>query len=90
MDRISSDKLVEGIRAVTNEAQAFLNATATQTGDQLDEARSRLGKSLVASRKKLQSAGSLADRQVHEHAWAVAGIAVGLGLALGILLSRRN
>ncbi len=90
MDRISADKLVDGIRAITNEAQAFLNATASQTGEQIEQARSRLSKSLIVSREKLQSIGSLADRQVHEHAWTVAGVAIGLGLALGILLGRRN
>ena len=70
--------LMDDLRAVIADAEELLRATADQAGPRVQEARERLG-----------GAGRQLDAQVREHPWAAIGIAAGLGLLAGILLSRK-
>lgn len=81
--------LVDDLRAVINDAEELLHATADQAGAKVQEIRSRAEESLRAARERLNGTGRELDSAVREHPWAAVGIAAGIGLIVGILLSRK-
>jgi len=86
---ITTDQLLADLKTVMNDAEALLRATSTQTGEKIQEVRARAEESLRAAREHLQGAGRQLDAQVRENPWAAVGIAAGLGLLIGVLLSRK-
>ena len=69
-------------------------------GEGYAEARVRLEQSLRTARerltdleedvsRRLRAAGQATDAYVHEHPWQAVGVGAGLGLLVGLLISRR-
>jgi len=85
----SSERLMNELRAVLADAEELLRVTADQAGPKVQEVRARAEESLRAAREHLQGAGVELDSQVRAHPWAAVGIAAGIGLIAGILLSRK-
>jgi len=85
----NTHNLMDDLRAVIADAEELLRATADQAGPRVQEARARAEESLRAAREGLEGAGRKLDAQVREHPWAAVGVAAGIGLLLGILLSRK-
>ncbi|HEU5177689.1 MAG TPA: DUF883 family protein [Burkholderiales bacterium] len=69
------------LRAVAREAEELLQATADQTGARVEELRERAKDALEAARG--------IDDQVRKNPWAAVAIAAGVGLVIGLLLSRK-
>lgn len=99
-EQVSTDKLVEDLQLLVRDAEALLKATATQTGDRIQEVRSRAEESVRATKQRLaeledeavkraREMASAADDYVRENAWQSVGIAAGIGLLVGLLLRRR-
>ncbi len=97
---INTDKLVEDLKVVVRDAEALLRATSAQTGEKIQEVRARAEESLRQARARLtevedqayQRARELADSTevyVRENPWQALGIAAGVGVLVGLLLSRR-
>ena len=95
-----SEKLIRDLQAVVEDAEALLQATAAQTGERVDgirarareslqQARSRLGEVKGEALEQVQEAAASADEYVRENPWQVVGVAAGVGLLLGLLISRR-
>jgi ElaB/YqjD/DUF883 family membrane-anchored ribosome-binding protein len=80
---------MDELRNVIADAEELLRATADQAGPKVQEVRERAEESLRSAREHLQGAGRQLDTQVRENPWAAVGIAVGIGLIAGILLSRK-
>ena len=93
MEPVSTEKLMADLRIVIGDAEELLKATAGQAGAKAEEARARAQESLRAARERLEQAGAAGmheiDAQVRANPWAAVGIAAGVGLVLGVLLSRR-
>ena len=94
------DKLVQDMRNVISDAEDLLRATATQAGEKIAVARERIQDSLHQAKVKLAEAEALVreratqaarytDEYVHENPWRAIGAAAGIGLLLGLLISRR-
>jgi len=83
------DRMMDALRAVITDAEDLLRATADQAGPKAQEARARAEESLRSAREQLQGAGRELDSQLRQHPWAAVGIAAGVGLIIGILLSRK-
>ena len=84
-----TDDMMQDLRAVIADAEELLRATADQAGPKIEEVRARAEESLRAAREHLKGAGAELDSQVRANPWAAVGIAAGVGLVLGILLSRK-
>jgi ElaB/YqjD/DUF883 family membrane-anchored ribosome-binding protein len=96
----SSDTLVDNLRAVVRDAEELLRATSSQTGDKLHEIRARAEESLRVAKarigdiqedalKQARHATSATEDYVRENPWQALGIAAGIGIIVGLLVSRR-
>ena len=86
---VSSDKLMKDLKAVVNNAEDLLKATADQGGEQIARIRARAEESVRVARARMKDVGGELDEQVRENPWTAVGIAAGIGLVLGILLARK-
>jgi ElaB/YqjD/DUF883 family membrane-anchored ribosome-binding protein len=99
-ERISADQLIDDLTAVIRDAENLLRATAAQTGDKVEEMRARAEASVRMAKERLSGledealkharvlAGE-AEEYVRGNPWQAVGIAAGVGLVLGLLMSRR-
>ena len=97
---ISASQLIDDLTAVVRDAESLLRATAAQTGEKVEEIRARSQESVRAAKDRLatiedqalEHARALAgdaDDYVRDNPWQAVGIAAGIGLVLGLLMSRR-
>ena len=97
---MTTDRLVDDLKTVMRDAEALIKATSAQTGEKIQEVRARAEESLRQARERLtivekealQHAREVADateEYVRENPWQSLGLAAGVGLVLGILISRR-
>lgn len=99
-ERIAASELIDNLAAVIRDAESLLRATASQTGERVEEIRARAEESVRQAKQRLASieeealeharelAGE-ADQYVRGNPWQAVGIAAGIGLVLGLLMSRR-
>lgn len=97
---ISASQLIDDLTAVIRDAESLLRATAAQTGDRVEEIRARAEESVRQAKERLAGiedealkharvlAGE-AEEYVRGNPWQAVGIAAGIGLMLGLLMSRR-
>jgi ElaB/YqjD/DUF883 family membrane-anchored ribosome-binding protein len=97
---VTTDQLIDDLKTVMSDAEALLKATSAQTGEKIQEVRARAEESLrlakqrltAAEEEALRRARELADateEYVRDNPWQSVGIAAGVGLVLGLLISRR-
>jgi ElaB/YqjD/DUF883 family membrane-anchored ribosome-binding protein len=97
---VNTQKLVQDLRVVVADAEELLRATASQAGDRVTVAREKIQQSLGRAKLKLSEAESVVadktrqmahvtDEYVHQHPWNAVGVAAGVGLIIGLLISRR-
>lgn len=93
--------LRQDLHAVLEDVQSLLQATASQSGDVLDDIRSRVANSVHTVRLHLQeseakvlaqskAAIQATDDYVHHHPWQSAGIAAALGFTLAWAIKRSH
>lgn len=98
---ISKEKLMQDFRVVVADAEDLLRATAGQAGEKVAAARERIQENLVAAKVRLaaaeeavaakaKEAAKATDEYVHENPWKAVGIGVGVGLIVGMLISRNR
>ena len=85
----AENSIMTDLKAVIADAEELLRATADQAGPKVQEVRARAEESLRHAREHLKGAGAELDSQVRANPWAAVGIAAGVGLVVGILLSRK-
>jgi ElaB/YqjD/DUF883 family membrane-anchored ribosome-binding protein len=82
---------------LAEDARALMVATADVAGEKVGEARKRLAAALESGkeiygrvRDKTVEKARAVDETVHEHPYQAMGIALGVGVLLGVLLARRG
>lgn len=99
-DEFTKEQLIADFKTVVADAEALLKATANQGGDELAEVRAKAEESLrvvkarmmesqAALLVKTKEAAKATDVYVHENPWKSVGIAIGVGLVVGLLSGRR-
>jgi ElaB/YqjD/DUF883 family membrane-anchored ribosome-binding protein len=95
-----TDKLMSDLRLVVADAEELLRTTAGQAGEGAADLRDKVQASLTRARdglaqvqeaalSKARAAGHAADDYVHDNPWRSIGLAAAMGLAIGLLISRR-
>lgn len=95
-----TDRILGDLRRVVEDAESLLRETSGLVGDRAAEVRERAAESVRAARDRLsgleqelvdraKDAADDADRYVRRNPWQSVGIAAGVGLVIGVLLSRR-
>lgn len=96
---IGKEKLMQDLQLVVSDAEELLRATADQAGEKVSAARERIQDSLATAKarmadtqeamlEKTRQAARATDDYVHENPWRAVGIAAGVGLVVGMLISR--
>lgn len=96
---VSKEKLMQDLQNVVTDAEELLRATASQTGERVAIARERIEENLVAAKARLEvaeravlektkQAATATDEYVHDNPWQAIGVAAGVGLLVGMLISR--
>ncbi len=96
---VSKEKLMRDMRLVVTDAEELLRATAGQAGEKVTAARERIQANLAVAKEQLADAQNAAiektkyaakvtDDYVHENPWRAMGVAAGVGLVVGMLISR--
>ena len=94
------EKLVGDLKLVIADAEELLKLTAGQVGDRASEMRMRMQARMEQAKADLvdlqdmavvrvRDAGRAADAYVQDNPWRAVGIAAGVGLVVGMLISRR-
>jgi ElaB/YqjD/DUF883 family membrane-anchored ribosome-binding protein len=94
------EKLMADLRVVIADAEEVLRVTADQASSGAAELRVRMQERLHQAKDRLldlqesaaaraRAAGHAADDYVHEHPWKAIGAAAGIGMIIGLLISRR-
>lgn len=90
---------MQDLRVVVADAEELLRATAGQAGEKVSAARERIQENLAAAKQRLavaqdavvartKEAAKVTDEYVHQNPWKAVGIAAGVGLVIGMLISR--
>jgi ElaB/YqjD/DUF883 family membrane-anchored ribosome-binding protein len=82
------------LQAVARDAEALLKATANVTGEKVEEVRARTQETvrraydhLYERNQQMRRLASSTDVYVRDHSWTAIGVAVGVGLLIGLLAS---
>jgi ElaB/YqjD/DUF883 family membrane-anchored ribosome-binding protein len=97
---VTKDKLVQDLKIVITDAEDLLRATASTAGEKVAVAREKVNESLQRAKVKLaevedvlldhgKQAARAADEYVQDNPWRAVGIAAGVGIIIGMLISRR-
>ncbi len=97
---VTREKLIADFKTVVRDAEELLKATATDLGQKASTARQKIEESLHMAKDRLKSAESAfkdqgkqaveaTDAYVRDNPWKAISIAAGVGLALGVIISRR-
>ncbi|WP_233233716.1 YqjD family protein [Bordetella sp. LUAb4] len=94
------ETLIDNVKTSLNDAEDLLREAASTTGDKAAELRERALATLKRTRETLydvqdavlersRKAARATDDYVHDNPWQAIGIAGGVGLLIGLLISRR-
>ena len=93
---ISTDKLVADLKTVARDTEELLKASAGEVGDKAREARARLTNALESAKEtcrrledKALAGAKATDKVIREHPYQSIGIAFGIGLLIGVLVTRK-
>ncbi len=93
---LSTQKLLSDLRAVVHDGEELLKAGAHDLSEKGAAAKERLKAALEAARETEQKlkdraveGAKAADKVIREHPYQSIGIAFGIGILVGVLVSRK-
>ena len=96
MSEVSTEKLVGDLKVIAHDTEELLKASAGQMGEKAHEARARLTAALESAKaacrrleeRAIESAKAT-DKVIREHPYQSIGAAFGIGLLIGVLVTRK-
>ena len=92
----ANQRLTSDLKLVMRDAEDLLKATAGEAGEKVKEVRGRLASAMESARatcEKLQektvAAAKATDHVIREHPYESIGVAFGVGLLIGVLVTRK-
>jgi ElaB/YqjD/DUF883 family membrane-anchored ribosome-binding protein len=97
---VTKEKLAEDLKLVISDAEELLRVTAGQAGEKIAATRQKVQDSLQRARAELADVEEVlldqgkqavrdADKYVRSNPWQSVGIAAGIGVIIGLLISRK-
>ncbi len=93
---VSTDKLVTDLKRVVHDSEELLQASAGAAGDKAHEMRERLSQTLESAKvtcrrleEKAIEGAKATDKVIREHPYQSIGAAFGIGLLIGVLVTRK-
>jgi ElaB/YqjD/DUF883 family membrane-anchored ribosome-binding protein len=93
---LNTDKLVTDLKRVVTDSEELLHTTKDAVGDKAHQVRERLTDALDAARRtcrrleeKTLEGAKVADKTIHSHPYPFLGVAFGVGLLIGVLVTRK-
>lgn len=94
------DKIVSELKSGVDDAEGFLRAAASSTGEKAAELRDKATAALKRASEQLsdlqatvmekgRDAAILTDDYVHENPWQAIGIGAAIGFLIGVVVARR-
>jgi ElaB/YqjD/DUF883 family membrane-anchored ribosome-binding protein len=87
-----TEKLATDVKVLASDVEELLKATASQTSEKIAEARTRAQAAIANARaaavRRSEYAAHATDQYVHQNPWTAIGISAGVGLLIGMLISR--
>lgn len=92
----ANERLAGDLKAVIRDAEEQMQATAGQAGDKVTAMRNRLAEAIESAKatcrrleEKTVAAAKATDRTIRQHPYQSIGIAFGVGVLVGVLVSRK-
>jgi len=93
---VSTEKLVTDLKRVVRDSEDLLQSSAGAVGEKAHEMRERLAQALESAKaacrrleEKAIEAAKSTDHVIREHPYPSIGIAFGIGLLVGVLVTRK-
>ena len=93
---INTDRLVSDLKTVTKDAEELLKTVSGEEGNGTHEMRMRLSSAIDSAKatyrrmeEKAVAGAKATDKVIREHPYESLGVAFGLGLLVGVLVSRK-
>lgn len=92
----STEKLVGDMKRVVHDSEVFLQDSAGAVGEKAQALRERLAQTLEAAKvtcrrleEKAMEGAKATDKVIREHPYQSIGVAFGIGLLIGVLVTRK-
>lgn len=95
-NELSTEKLLTDLKRIVSDSEDLLHATQDAVGDKADAMRERLAETVANAKRtcrkleeKAVETAKAADRTIREHPYQSIGVAFGVGLLIGVLVTRK-
>jgi ElaB/YqjD/DUF883 family membrane-anchored ribosome-binding protein len=99
--RESKEKLIKDFHSVINDTEELMKSVSGESGNKAQVLREKIEQNLNLAKDYLQdfensvvdksrNAARITDDYVHENAWRTVGIAIGLGVLIGLLIRNHD
>lgn len=93
---LNTEKLVADLKRIVLDSEELLHATKDAAGDKAQEVRERLTDALEAAKRTYRKiedraveSAKAADKTIRDHPYQSIGVAFGVGLLIGVLVTRK-
>ena len=93
---VNTDKLVTDLKRIVTDSQELLHDTKDVVGEKAHEVRERLTDAMESAKRachrleeKAIEGAKATDRTIRDHPYQSIGVAFGLGLLIGVLVTRK-
>ena len=93
---VNTDKLVTDLKRIVTDSELLLHDSKDVAGEKAREMRERLSEAMESAKRachrleeKAVEGAKAADRTIRDHPYQSIGVAFGLGLLIGVLVTRK-
>jgi ElaB/YqjD/DUF883 family membrane-anchored ribosome-binding protein len=93
---VSTERLVTDLKRVVRDSEELIQSSAGAVGEKAHEMRKRLARSLESAKtacrgleEKAVAGAKATDRVIREYPYPSIGVGFGIGLLIGVLVTRR-
>lgn len=99
--RESKEKLIKDFHSVITDTEELMKSVSSESGGKVQVLRDKIQQNLNLAQgyledfensvvDKSRNAARITDDYVHENAWRTVGVAIGLGVLIGLLIRNRD